>query len=136
MSITDTRPYCGQCGWAPDNSGLGDIDNDLICDSCGADLALYGFAPEGPTNPPSVPNANAGPEQVTFQWTASPTSFPGGYDFRHSSDGGAYIVVNGATSPQIIPALAGVEVCGSLRGYKNGIASDWSADDCATALAP
>ena len=39
-----TTPYCGQCGWNPDNSGLGDLDNDLVCDSCGADLTLYGFA--------------------------------------------------------------------------------------------
>jgi len=43
MTFPDTRPFCGQCGWAPDNSGLGDIGADLICDSCGADLSLYGF---------------------------------------------------------------------------------------------
>ncbi|RKZ85640.1 MAG: hypothetical protein DRQ39_06835, partial [Gammaproteobacteria bacterium] len=62
MTFPDTRPFCGQCGWAPDNSGLGDIGDDKICDSCGADLNLYGFALEGPENPPSVPNANAGDE--------------------------------------------------------------------------
>lgn len=51
MTFPDTRPYCGQCGWAPDNSGLGDIDADLICDSCGADLSLYGFT----SGPPPLP---------------------------------------------------------------------------------
>ena len=133
---TDTRPFCGSCGWDFRNGGQGDKSTDLLCDSCGADLRRFGFTGLGPPdNPPSVPHAAPLVDSVEFTWTESPESFPDGYDFRYTIDGADETVVNSATSPQVVAAVAGEEVCGSLRGYRSGYPSDWSADACETALA-
>ena len=89
----------------------------------------------GPDNPPSSPHANGVVGSVGFTWTASPISFPEGYDFKYTIDGANETTVNSATSPQVVAASTDENVCGWLRGYKNGQASDWSAvEACALAL--
>jgi len=42
---TDSRPFCGSCGW---DATRKDLRADLICDSCGADLTRFGFVPPFP----------------------------------------------------------------------------------------
>ena len=36
----DTRPFCGSCGWDAEARNAND---DVLCDSCGADLRRFGF---------------------------------------------------------------------------------------------
>ena len=123
-----TKPYCPACGY---DHVARNVGADRYCDSCGYDLSTNGGF--GPPNAPSVPNAGANVGNVTFTWTESPSTFPGGYDFRYSIAGAEYVVVTQATSPQVVSVAAATEVCGSLRGYEDGVPSDWSADSCNTA---
>ena len=123
-----TVPFCGACGWDHVNKNQND---DEFCDSCGADVTRFGF---GPANAPSPGSASAGSLQVSFSWTASPLSFDS-YGVRHQTDGGPFTVVEPATSPVVVVAAAGEEVCFQLRGKKDGVWSDYAAIQCATALA-
>ncbi len=37
----NTYPYCGSCGY--DVSGY-NLNEDIVCDACGADISYFGFA--------------------------------------------------------------------------------------------
>ena len=129
MTFERTVPYCGQCGWEVENSGLGDIGDDLVCDSCGADLALYGFAL---LIPPTDLGAVGGSLQVTFTWTEDASIV---YDFQHQTDGGAFTLVSPATSPQVIVGTAGQVIGGQVRAVVDGVAGPWSTIQSDTVLA-
>ena len=121
-----TPPYCGACGWDANAQNTGDTG---LCDSCGADLSAFGFdqlaAP--------VITATAGSLKVTLTWTATP-----GADASETSytiDGGAAVVTNPATSPQVVVAADGEVVAGKVRSIENGLPGPWSAVDSDTATA-
>jgi len=98
-------------------------------------LIAASIAQNGPENAPSKPNTSAGVGEVTFIWTASGVSFPGGYDFRYHIDGSGWTTVAQATSPVVVSADPDSVVCGELRGHKGGFPSDWCPLSCATATA-
>lgn len=87
----------------------------------------------GPANAPSVPNAANADGTVTLTWTASPASFPDGYDLHYTRDGRSPVTIRQATSPVVVAVENGVEVCGRLCGYDGGVRSEWSAFSCAVA---
>ena len=62
----NTVPFCGACGWDVTNNNLND---DELCDSCGADLIAFGF---GDLLPPTALEAVSGVGEVTFIWTDNP----------------------------------------------------------------
>jgi hypothetical protein len=131
MVATFTKPYCGSCGWKVGGQ-YPDKHTDGKCDACGADLRRFGW---GPANPPSLSNASGLDGKVSFSWTADPTGFPQGYEFRYSIAGAEWVVVENPTSPYEVTVTNGTEVCGELRGKADNIWSDWSAEKCATATA-
>jgi len=46
--MTTTMPYCGACGY----DSTENVNDDVLCDSCGEDLTLHGFVkPEPPAAP-------------------------------------------------------------------------------------
>ena len=125
---TETKPFCGSCGW---DHELVNTHADRFCDSCGADVERFGF---GPANPPSPGSASGSSGQVSFSWTAAPISFDS-YGVRHQTDGGPFTIVEPATSPIVVVAAAGEEVCFELRGKKDGIWSAYAVQQCDVALA-
>ena len=129
MTVVDTRPFCGSCGWDPTRSHIYD---DVFCNACGADLRRFNF---GSSAPPPPPIATPGVGEVSFTWVEEPVLFPEGYDFRYSFAGGPHIVIQHATSPQVIATAPGVEACGSLAGRLYGVPTEWGDDGCATATA-
>lgn len=126
--IAPTTPYCRACGWDFVNSP--DLAGDFTCDSCGDDL-LNSLGAGG--EPPTALLATAGSLQVTFTWTDNPAADT--TDFRSQIDGGAFAEVSPDTSPTVIAALEGEEVCGQVRSVVDGVEGPWSALDCAIALA-
>ena len=45
IAAVSTCPFCGSCGHMVtfNASSTGDLESDLLCDACGADLIAYGF---------------------------------------------------------------------------------------------
>ena len=120
MTTLDTRPYCGQCGWTVHNIFGGDANNDLLCDSCGADLTLYGWA--GFAAPTDLVAA-LGTDEVVFTWTeALDTS-----DVQYSIDGAAVVFDDDAASPYTVAAPAVASVALQVRTVLDGIPGPWSA---------
>ncbi len=132
MVDTNTRPYCGACGWKVGGQ-YPDIGVDGKCDACGADLGRFGW---GPANPPSLSNATGFDGYVSFAWVEVPEQYPQGYEFRYSIAGADWVIVENPVSPFDVTVPNGTEVCGQLRGKAEGIWSGWSVEQCATATAP
>ena len=128
MVDTITVPFCGSCGW---DHVAQNKNDDEFCDSCGADVTRFGF---GPANPPSPGSASGASGQVSFSWTASPLSFDS-YGVRHQTDGGPFTIVEPATTPVVVAGATGEVICFELRGKKDGIWSDYAAQQCDTVLA-
>ena len=125
-----TKPFCPACGWDHISKNKND---DQFCDACGYDVSRNGDF--GPANAPSPGSASGSSLQVSFSWTAAPSTFPQGYGVRHQTDGGPWTIVEPATSPIVVVAAEGEEVCFQIRGKAEGIWSDYAAIQCATATA-
>jgi hypothetical protein len=134
VATVNTVPKCGACGrstfgrWAHE-----DLNSDLICDGCGADLLAYGWTTgvipplnlvvqgDTPTNLSSTatwtdnPNADTTDMRWRFREFGLPTQTP-------------WITVSPATSPTVFgptPGLGVVEV--EVRSVHLGVAGPWSA---------
>ncbi len=126
QDTVDTKPFCGACGW--DYVRSANRDSDGFCDACGADLSAY-----DPTlNPVSV-TATAGSLSVSFAWTANVTADT--TDFRSRIDGGVYTILTNQTTPNVVAALEGQTVEGSVRSVSSGVVGPWGKVDSAVALA-
>lgn len=126
--VAPTRPYCRSCGWDFINSPNRDLDSH--CDSCGDDLvASVGASADAPT----ALSATGGSLDVDFTWTdngAADTT-----DFRHQTDGGAFTVILGDSSPTTVVAAEAEVVSGQVRSVVDGITGPWSVADSDAALA-
>lgn len=120
MTALDTRPYCGQCGWTVHNIFGGDANNDLLCDSCGADLTLYGW--EGWVAPDDLVAA-LGTDEVVFTWTETDDT----NDVQYSINGVLSPLDDDAASPYSVPVTAVGEVSFQVRTVLDGIPGPWSA---------
>lgn len=87
----------------------------------------------GPPNAPSVPAMGPADGEVKITWTASPATYPGGYDLHYTINGGRHTTIRQAISTVSVFVENGDEVCAELAGYDNGVRSAWCATQCATA---
>ena len=127
--MAPTTPYCRACGWDfVQSPNLGD---DGFCDACGDDLEQS--IGSVPLLPPSGFTATPASLSVSFAWIDNVDADT--TDFRHQTEGGAWTVVSPDTSPTVVVAAEGEEVCGQLRSVADGVDGDWTASSCATATA-
>jgi hypothetical protein len=111
--LVNTVPFCGACGWDVTNHNLND---DVLCDACGADLLAFGFKDLLPPTQLEAVSASGG---VDFSWTANPDA-----DFTESHyaiDNGAYNAWVFDTSPTSVPASSGSKVHFEVRSSDNGV---------------
>ena len=133
VTSVSTPPYCGACG----KDILGphareDLNADLICDSCGADLLAFGWAPYVP--PPVTLLEPDTPLALDVSVTFTATVGADSTDLRHRADGGAWTVVTGVTSVHVIsPAgTTGQTIDVELRSVVNGLAGSWGTTGTTT----
>ncbi len=117
-----TLPYCRACGW--DYVQTNDKGSDLICDSCGDELANSGDASglDAPTTPGSTP----GVADVTFTWVANPDA-----DFsqtRQSVDAAPFTPWVTDTSPTIVIGAAGDVIIFQIRSVMNTVSGPLIGD--------
>lgn len=108
-----TYPFCGSCGW----DFTENLNNDIFCDSCGADLRLFVDAGQ---IPPEDLVAVGGAGDVTFTWTPN-----AGADSTESRSIRTQVPVwtdwLADTSPTVIVADPGETVCLEVRSVVNGV---------------
>ena len=108
---TDTRPFCGACGW---DTTL-NANSDQFCDACGADLARF----VGPgIEPPSAVTPTPGTGQVSFAFTVNTDADT--TESQTSDDGVTWTEWATDTSPTVVSAVAGTTVCIRLRSIVDG----------------
>ena len=123
MTVVDTLPFCGQCGWDVVASNLND---DHYCDACGADIVYYskGHLPPAVTSLEEAAGtatmtfvANTGADSTDIRWQITGTT---------ADDGG---VVEGITSPyDLLQAMQiGDTMYADLRSVLSGIVGPWGA---------
>jgi hypothetical protein len=121
-----TVPYCGSCGretFGPDQNE--DLADDLVCDSCGADLLAFGWtagmlAPTGVVL--SEDDPLFGDVSVTFVANVGGDST----DIQYRINGGLWILDETVTSVYEIndvPVDGFVET--QLRSVDGGVAGPW-----------
>jgi len=125
--VRTTVPFCGACGYDI-GSVRGNANDDIFCDSCGADLTRFGFTD---LLPPTDLDAVGGSLTVTFSWTAALDT----QDLLYQIDDGDAVLISPATSPEVVAATAGQKVAGSIRTVLNGVAGPWTEIVAATATA-
>jgi hypothetical protein len=136
MTIPDggvvTVPYCGACGWAPFGEPVApadDLNDDLVCDACGADLLAYGWtagilAPTGVSLLEDDPTV-WGSVIVTFTANAGADSTDMRYRFNSNP---VWVLVTGVSTLDTIddvPAGALVDV--QLRSVDAGVTGPWGS---------
>lgn len=123
----DTVPYCGACGretvgpWAYE-----DLNNDAICDGCGADLLAFGWAgllpPAGLVVEADLP--------IAGWFTASFGENPGSdtTDLRWRINNGAWTEIIDSGSPESVDAggTTNDKVDVQARSVANGVDGPWS----------
>ena len=102
-----TVPFCGACGWDVFEHNLND---DLFCDACGADLVAYGFFPLPPFR---VATDNTVPGQVEFGWTENPRADE--TESRWRLDFGTWSAWEPDDSPTLVFGAAGQRARIQLR---------------------
>ena len=122
----DTYPYCGACGW--DYVSAANLNNDGYCDACGAFLAAY-----NPDLTSPAVTATAASLSVSFAWTENAGA--DSTNFRSRINGGVYTVLLNQTTPNVVVALEGDTVEGSVQSVTDGVNGAWGASDSAVALA-
>jgi hypothetical protein len=130
VDVVNTIPFCGACGYPQLNSPNLQDAKDAYCNSCGADIAAFGFLG---ILPPTALVATGGSLSVTFTFTVNPDA--DSTDIGTQIDTGPFVVQEGVTSPVVIVAAAGETVYGIVRSVDNGVVGNWSAlaSDVATA---
>lgn len=113
-----TVPYCGACGYDVTSYGR-NVNDDELCDSCGADLARFGFAG---LFPPADLAAATGTDEVTFTFTAALDT----QDVLYQIDDGDAVFDDDVSSPYDVAAPAVAKVSLAVRTVLNGVAGPWS----------
>jgi hypothetical protein len=130
VAEVNTVPFCGACGYPQLNSPNLQDATDVYCNSCGADVAAFGFLG---VIPPTALDATGGSLSVTFTFTVNPDA--DSTDFGSAINEGAFVVQTDVASPIVIVAAAGDTVYGRARSVENGIVGNWSANVSAVATA-
>jgi len=120
-----TLPFCGGCGWDLREN----VNDDLFCDSCGADInatsGAVGLLPPGKDGVSATPGAG----NVTFAWTSNPAADS---DETSVSDDGlvTWSAFSADTSTTIVAATTGTVVgirIRSVLGAEKGPYQELSA---------
>jgi len=109
---TGTAPFCGACGW---DFVRVNTNNDIFCDSCGADLRRFliiGLIP--PLDLGAVPTDT----DVTFSWTDNPEA--DSTEYQTQTDVDPWTDWAPAVSPIVLVGPPGTRFCIRVRSVLDG----------------
>ena len=118
-----TYPFCGSCGWDFSEN----LNNDVFCDACGADLRLFADAGQ---IPPADLVATPSETDVSFAFTPNPGA--DSTEFRSiQTSAPQWTAWGAAVSPEVIAGATGETICIEVRSVVAGVPGP-AAQACAT----